>query len=241
MQNTVVPATFTARPGYQLVPALIGKPEASIFTPIECPTTWCTEDHVDEHVRNIEDVMHIGQAANLRVPSFAPGTATPISLHAEVQSDPVAADPRLRAAHIVIQDGGGSTYCHLDEDMTDSVADQLVAFASELRQKARTARLHNQALDGSVVRSQIDEALRRVRADAWRAYTQAELDAMSIRRLLKVFGVTVVEDGSCPAGKIATLTGDPGSMTLSCRTGATQAQREQTARHLLAAHVAVNR
>lgn len=237
MQETV-PATFTTRPGYQLVPALIGRPESSIVTPIECPTAWCTEDHVDEHVRNIEDVMHIGETASVLVRSFAPGTVAPISLHVEVQSDPVATDSRLRAAHIVVQDGGGSNYCHLTEDMADGLADDLIALASELRQKTRTARLHNQTAVGDSD-PDMDESLRRVRP--WLELALGDVDTMPVSRLLKVFGVTVLEDGAVPDGQTAALLGKPGAMTLSYQRGVTQAEREQAVRGLLADHVAVSR
>jgi hypothetical protein len=109
---------------------------------VECPI-FCIEDHVDEPVRNIEDIVHRGDTVSVLVPTFGYG-AYPIQMHATVESDPVAADGQFRAAHITVQDAGGSEYSHLTPEMAERLADEAVAFAAKIREAARTARLHNQ-------------------------------------------------------------------------------------------------
>ncbi|WP_319054111.1 DUF6907 domain-containing protein [Streptomyces europaeiscabiei] len=149
----------TPKPGHRFVPAKVGATNAtSIICLIECPT-FCVEDHVAEPVRHVEDIIHV---------STAPGVATASFLQhgphhqvwATVQTDPVAADPRLSSAHIVVEDQGGE-YAHLTPEMAEAYADSLIGFASELRHLAREARLHNQANGDSD--PDMDEALRRVR------------------------------------------------------------------------------
>jgi hypothetical protein len=148
------------KPGHRLVPAKVGRDsETGVIVYIECPN-WCTEDHVIEPVRNIEDVMHRSDGANVYVPTFGYG-AYPVQMHAWIESDPVAKDPQFRAAHITVQDVSGNAFANLTPDMGEQVADELIGFASELRHQARTARLANQTAGDSD--PDMDEALRRVR------------------------------------------------------------------------------
>jgi hypothetical protein len=137
--------TFPAiKPGHRLVPAKVGRTnDTSVIAYVECPL-FCIEDHVDEPVRNIEDIVHRGDTASLLVPTFGYG-AYPIQMHASVENDPVAADPQYRAAYISVQDAGGSG-SHLTPEMAERLADEAVKFASQLRSQARTARLHNKHL-----------------------------------------------------------------------------------------------
>jgi hypothetical protein len=146
------------KPGHRLVPARIETSTSSIVIHLECPF-WCTEDHLDEPVRAVEDVMHRGDTASVHVPTFGYG-AYPVQMHAWVESDPVAADPQFRAAHIAIGDASGDEGSHLTPDMADKLADDLITLASSLRSLARTARLHNAAGDSE---PDMDEALRRIR------------------------------------------------------------------------------
>lgn len=151
------------KPGHRFVPAKVGATnDASVIILIEDPT-WCTEDHVDEPVRDIEDIMHRGNPAAVYVPTFGYG-AYPIQMHTWIEADPVATDPQFRAAHITVQDAGGNSYSHLTPDMAERTADELIGLASELRHQARTARLANQAVADSD--PDMDEALRRVRGEA---------------------------------------------------------------------------
>lgn len=151
----------SAKPGHRFVPAKIGPTnDTSVIVLIECPV-FCTEDHVGEPVRDLSDVMHRGDVADVYVPTFGYG-AYPIQMHAMVESDPAATDPQFRAAHITVQDAGGGAYSHLTPKMAERVADAAIGFASELRHQARVARLHNASLGDSD--PDMDEALRRVRA-----------------------------------------------------------------------------
>lgn len=151
------------KPGHRLVPAKVGRSEdSSVVVYIECPN-WCVEDHVVESVRDAEDVMHRGGNASLYVPTFGYG-AYPVQMHASVECDPASNDPQFRAAHVTVVDAGGNNYCHLTPDMSEHVADEMIGFASELRQQARTARLANQTAGDSD--PDMDEALRRVRGEA---------------------------------------------------------------------------
>lgn len=147
MSTTVPPTNVTpfpaVKPGHHLVPAKIGRTnETSVIAYVECPT-FCIDDHVDEPVRNIEDIVHRGDTASVLVPTFGYG-AYPIQMHATVECDPTATDPQFRAAHITVQDAGGSSYSHLTPEMAERLADEAVKFAAQLRNQARTARLHNQ-------------------------------------------------------------------------------------------------
>ncbi|MGX1129922.1 hypothetical protein RKD49_002112 [Streptomyces glaucescens] len=146
------------KPGHRLVPAKIESGATSTLIYIECPT-WCTEDHLGEPVRAVEDVMHRGDTANLYAPTFGYG-AYPVQMHAWVECDPVATDPQFRAAHISVSDAGGNDGSHLTPAMADKLADDMVSMASQLRTLARTARLHNAAGDSD---PSMDEALRRIR------------------------------------------------------------------------------
>lgn len=148
------------RPGHRFVPAKVGATNAtSVIVLIEDPV-WCTEDHVDEPVRDLSDIMHRGAVASVLVPTFGPGKY-PIQMHAWVEADPVAKEPEFRAAHVTLQDAGGNSYSHLTPAMAERLADEVIGFASELRHQARIARQANQAAGDSD--PDMDEALRRVR------------------------------------------------------------------------------
>lgn len=159
--NNVTP--FPAiKPGHRLVPAKVGHTnDTSVIVYIECPN-WCTEDHVGEPARNIEDVMHRGDTASVTVRTGLEFLRSKVThqLFAYLESDPVAKDGLLHAAHVVVEDGGNE-YAYMTADMTEQLADELIGFASELRHLARTARLANQTTGDSD--PDMDEALRRVR------------------------------------------------------------------------------
>ncbi|WP_328449838.1 hypothetical protein OG780_19265 [Streptomyces sp. NBC_00386] len=227
--NSTVAATPTVKPGYRLMPATVGRTNAtSVTVYIECPT-WCTEDHVDEPVRDIEDVMHRGDIAAVYVPTFGYG-AYPIQMHATVESDPVATEPEFKAAHITVQDAGGNSYSHLTPEMAERLADEVVGFAAQLRHQARTCRLANQVTGDSD--PDMDEALRRVRLGA--SVQSSDIEAMPIDRLLKAFGVTVTEAD----GNGAELFGEPGAMEFRVGRATRQQLRDSEARRLLAEYAA---
>jgi hypothetical protein len=142
--SVATPASPVVSPGHHLAPAAIGR---SYETPkliwIECPD-WCVEDHVGEPVGNVEDVMHRGDHSELTVESlaFAP---IPHQLYAYLAADPVAADPRLRATYIAVDNADASLMAFLTPEMAETVADNAIKFAEEVRALARTARFANQA------------------------------------------------------------------------------------------------
>lgn len=153
----------TARPGHRFVPAKVGATnDASVVVLIEDPLC-CTEDHLDDPVRDLSDLMHRGDTASVYVPTFGYG-AYPVQMHAAVEVDPVASDPQFRAAHVTVQDVGGGAYSYLTDEMAERLADEMVGFASQLRHQARAVRLHNQTVVDSD--PSMDEALRRVRGGA---------------------------------------------------------------------------
>ncbi|MGW1399305.1 DUF6907 domain-containing protein [Streptomyces sp. NPDC002405] len=224
MQDTVqtIPAAFTPpaelKPGHRLAPVKVGRTNAtSVIVYIECPD-WCTEDHVDDPVISVEDVMHRGDQANVYVPTFGYG-AYPIQLHATIESDPLATDPQLRAAHVAVQDAGGNDYSYLNPEMAEQAADDLIKMAADLRQMARTARLANQTTGGP-----------RGDLTPWTSLSRADLQALPIARLLLVFGVTVVETED--VGRKA-LYGQPGAMELHVLPSTPQHLRESQARRAL--------
>lgn len=135
------------QPGYRLVPAKIGRTNAtSVIVWIQCPT-WCTEDHVAEGQVAVEDITHYSDASSVSTCSFVKRGIVH-DLYASVQADPAANDPRLKAAHVVVDDGGAEM-AHLTPEMTEKLADELIGFASELRHLARTARQANRAERGA--------------------------------------------------------------------------------------------
>lgn len=134
------------KPGFRLVPALIGTRKSAHTAWIECPV-WCIEDHTDEPTM-LEDVMHTSKSEDVGISSFLKQDGS-LLMYAMLQADPAATDERLRRAHIGIETGGVPDY-HTPE-MAEAFADDLIAFASQVRQLARAARRHNQALEGGVV------------------------------------------------------------------------------------------
>lgn len=232
MQNTVASAVHPSpvvKPGHRLVPAKVGRSEqTSVIVYIEDPT-WCTEDHVAEPVRDIEDIMHRSEPAGFGVLSFSHNIPDH-ELYAYIEADPLADKPVMKAAHIVVEDGGNE-YSYLTPAMADELADKVVGFAAHLRHLARDVRQANQTSGDSA--PDMDEALRRVRVGKWQSLAAADIAALPIAHLLKVFGVTVVEadiDG-------AELHGEPGRMELRVPRTAGQQMRDSEARRLLAAHV----
>jgi hypothetical protein len=139
-------ATFLAvAPGHHLAPVAIGAPgpkQQIVFVP--CPD-WCTTNHVAEWVNFLEDLDHTGDELAVHVPSFFNGDKPVYSLAASVCCDPMSRDEQMRAAHVIVGDAG-SVDAYLTPDMADGVADDLVKLAAKLREHARTARLHNEAL-----------------------------------------------------------------------------------------------
>lgn len=160
MSTTVQPTNVhpfpVVKPGFRLAPARIGRKGRMQTVYLQCPT-WCTENHVENWNNDLEDVNHYGDMGGVAVPTMERDFAQ-FEWYARIASDPIAAEPSLRAAHVLIGDGGADE-ARLTPDMADEVADEIISFASEIRSAARTARLHNAAGDSD---QNLDEALRRV-------------------------------------------------------------------------------
>jgi hypothetical protein len=126
----------------RLVPARVGRTGHVQTVYIECPT-WCVVDHMDRQTC-LEDVMHYSDADVLQVSTLTDDDTSHSEMYANISSDPTATDPRLRAAHLVINDGAPDD-AYLTPDMADELADEMIAFAAQLRHKARQVRLYNKA------------------------------------------------------------------------------------------------
>lgn len=151
------------RPGYRFVPAKVGHTnDTSVIVLIEDPV-WCTEDHMNDPVLGVEDVMHRGDAEYVTVTTGVTFADSPVThrLFAYLESDPVATNPMLHAAHVTVEDGHGAEFAFMTPDMAEKLADDFIGFASHLRHLARTARQANQASGDSD--PDTNEALHRVR------------------------------------------------------------------------------
>lgn len=124
----------------RLVPAKVGSAGRTQTVYIECPT-WCAVDHADR-VGFLEDVVHYSDCDIVQIPTLSDDDFAHSELMVNVSLDPSAADPRLREAHILINDAA-STDAHLTPTMAEELADDLIAFAAQLRHKARQVRLFN--------------------------------------------------------------------------------------------------
>lgn len=136
------------KPGSRFVPAALGKPGEQVIVHIQCDL-WCTQDHVANWVHHAEDIDHWGDDdANWDTDCMTRPGDRMLSLDARLHSDPVAADPRLRAAHVLMDDG--STQVFLTPEMADKTADDLIAMAAQLRHLAQRARQANLSTGGAV-------------------------------------------------------------------------------------------
>ncbi|MEH0543283.1 hypothetical protein QA802_09415 [Streptomyces sp. B21-105] len=136
-------------PGSRFVPAALGKPaDGQVIVYVECPL-WCTQDHVKDWSQHAEDIDHWGsEDANWDTDCITRPGDRMLALDARLHSDPVAADPRLRAAHVLMDDE--STQVFLTPEMADKTADDLIAMAAQLRHLAQRARQANASTGGGV-------------------------------------------------------------------------------------------
>ncbi|MEV8036752.1 hypothetical protein [Streptomyces sp. NPDC086182] len=234
MQDTVasiVQKHIEDRPGYRLVPAAFGKPGQQSKVWVECPS-WCADDHVQDWNQYAIDLDHWGSCdASWDVDSIHQPGDRLLSLDARLHSDPAATDARLSAAHVLMDDESVQVY--LTPEMAEKTADELIAFAAQIRHLARQARQFN-ARASQPHRSQADEALRRVRASKWQSLSGEDIAALPIVRLLRAFGVMVVEYDI--AG--VELLGEPGHMELRVGRATRQQLRDSEARRLIAEYAA---
>lgn len=126
----------------RLVPARVGPVDRVQTIWIECPD-WCDVDHTDRQ-GCLEDITHYSGCDVVQVSTMTDDIYSHSELYANISSDPTASDQRLRAAHILINDGGPND-AHLTPEMAEELADDLIAFAAQIRHKARQVRQFNQA------------------------------------------------------------------------------------------------
>lgn len=140
------------KPGYRFVPALIGRStEEGVITLVSCPS-WCVIDHVASRSVFLEDLNHEGEH---RAMSFAPSRGPRVPVEVYLSQWPGSHEKQPQLA--VDLDYEVETY---DRTAALALADQLVAFAADVRRLAQTLP------DDLPVRSQADEALRRARGEA---------------------------------------------------------------------------
>jgi hypothetical protein len=148
-----IPSQPTARPavkpGYRLVPVPVGRGADVRTAWLPCPT-WCVTDH-SERVASVEDVSHNGQPASLAITTRHPAR---IPLEVSLSWWPGLGEGNEEPKLAVDLDTDIEVY---DRTAALAMADQLVAFAAEVRRLAETLP------DDQPVRSQADEALRRAR------------------------------------------------------------------------------
>ncbi|GAA0348454.1 hypothetical protein PV735_31740 [Streptomyces turgidiscabies] len=103
-----------------------------------CPTRFCVEDHTSEDTKHLGDIGHAGAHVDVHVPNFQTGDDE-LFMYAHLDQFPYSTDPKTRAAHILVEDGGGEEWT-LTTDQADRFADNLTVFADRIRALAQVAR-----------------------------------------------------------------------------------------------------
>ncbi|MFK4797823.1 DUF6907 domain-containing protein [Streptomyces sp. MPA0124] len=130
--TTTLAAAVAVRPGYRLVPALIGRStEPGTIVYVECPD-WCTVDHVASRNVFLEDINHEGERAALQLPS---DYSAPAPVEVYLSQWPASKDDKGLTRLAVDVDYEVSTY---GRTAALAFADQLVAFAANVRALAET-------------------------------------------------------------------------------------------------------
>ncbi|MFI9174872.1 DUF6907 domain-containing protein [Streptomyces lincolnensis] len=144
---------------------MIGWPGRQMTALIECPA-FCHVDHVKDWVHALEDLDHYSDFEGWSTDSILQPGDEVISLTTRVHADPIAENPAMRQAHVVLDNGNAGETCYLTPEMAEARADELIALAADLRNNARTARQANAIAGGKPRRngSQADKALRQVRS-----------------------------------------------------------------------------
>ena len=115
----------------RLVPAVISGTRVHI----DCPP-WCTVDHTSDPGALIEDLSHESDYADLEASIV--NKPDGLQLFARLGLDPLSSDPWRRQPFLLIDGGSGPD--DLTLDAADEFADNLEAFAAQVRAMARTAR-----------------------------------------------------------------------------------------------------
>ncbi|MCP9997818.1 hypothetical protein LUX34_23020 [Streptomyces werraensis] len=131
-QPTAASVRPAVKPGYRLVPALVGRstdPGTVVY--VECPV-WCTVDHVADRSVFLEDINHQGESAQLTLTTLHPARV-PLEVYLSwwPASDDTAGEPCLAVDLDSEVDVYGRTAAL-------ALADQLVAFAENVRRLAES-------------------------------------------------------------------------------------------------------
>ncbi|MFD7709504.1 DUF6907 domain-containing protein [Streptomyces sp. NPDC059786] len=163
-----VPYTVTAaglaavapavRPGYRLVPVLVGRStEPGTVAWVECPD-WCivhSPDRPTDKVGFLEDINHQGERAAM---NFVPSRGDRVPVEVYLSQWPALDDEDRGQTYLAVD--LDYEVCSYGRTAALSLADQMVAFAADVTRLAETLPDDSPT---ATVRSQADEALRRVR------------------------------------------------------------------------------
>lgn len=222
MQDTVtpaVPSTIERRPGWHFAPARFGKPGQQADALVSCPD-WCAEDHIKDWHNHAVDLDHWGSNdADWEADSVTNPGARMLALTARLYLDPNNADPRMANASIRVDDETVDAFW--TPEMTEQAADNLIAFAAQLRHLARQARAFNERTDRPA----------KPEARTWESLTREDIATRPIAFLVKAFGMDVVETDV----DTVALHGEPGAMQLHVLPDVPQVLREDIARRALLA------
>lgn len=127
----------------RLVPAKVGQNGRVQTVYIECPS-WCVVDHADR-VNYLEDVMHYSDFDVVQVATLTDDDTAHSEVMVNISADPTARDSWRRSAHLVVNTNGSPSDAYLTPTMADDLADEMIAFAAQLRHKARLVRQLNAA------------------------------------------------------------------------------------------------
>ncbi|MBD9725119.1 hypothetical protein PV755_15365 [Streptomyces caniscabiei] len=153
-QSTAAPVLPlpAVKPGHRLVPATVGLPGSVQTIWIEC-ADWCVTDHT-QSVGFVEDINHEGEHRKM---SLSPSHGDRVPVEVYLSQWPSSAEDKGQPTLAVDLDYEVATY---GRTAALALADQLVAFAADVRRLAQTLP------DDAPARSQADEALRRVQGGA---------------------------------------------------------------------------
>ncbi|MCX5336911.1 hypothetical protein [Streptomyces sp. NBC_00140] len=101
---------------------------------IECPE-WCTDDHVAENERHLEDICHGGRMADLMLPG--PSGELDLMAFARLSQETCGSEEQRRP-RVTVDDRAAGAYLLPDE--ADVFADGLVSFAEQIRAMVQVAR-----------------------------------------------------------------------------------------------------
>ncbi|MEV5314279.1 hypothetical protein [Streptomyces sp. NPDC052610] len=125
-----VDALPAVKPGYRLVPVPVGREGNAQTAWVPCPS-WCVTDH-SERVTFIEDVNHSSQPASLAITTRHPAR---VPLEVSLSWWPALGEENEQPKLAVDLDTEVEVY---GRTAALAMADQLVAFAAEVRRLAET-------------------------------------------------------------------------------------------------------